>query len=113
MTFTPDFAPARVVASPNHDERKGAVDMLLLHYTGMTSAEAARERLCDPAVKVSSHYLVYEDVTVDQLVLEAQRAWHAGLGSWHDMTDINSHAIGIEIVNPGHANGYRDFPDAQ
>ncbi len=113
MTFTPDFAPARVIASPNHDERKSAVDMLLLHYTGMTSGEAARERLCDPAVKVSSHYLVYEDGSVDQLVPEARRAWHAGLGSWHDMTDINSHAIGIEIVNPGHANGYRDFPDAQ
>ena len=29
------------------------------------------------------------------------------------LTDINSHSIGIEIVNPGHDFGYRDFPDAQ
>ena len=48
MTFTPDFAPARVVASPNHDERKSAIDILLLHYTGMKSGEAACARLCDP-----------------------------------------------------------------
>jgi N-acetylmuramoyl-L-alanine amidase len=113
MTFTPDFAPARVVASPNHDERKGAIDILLLHYTGMKSGEAACARLCDPVVKVSSHYLVYEDGRVDQLVSESRRAWHAGAGSWQGMTDINSHAIGIEIVNPGHDFGYRDFPDLQ
>ena len=27
--------------------------------------------------------------------------------------DINSRSIGIEIVNPGHEFGYRDFPDMQ
>jgi N-acetylmuramoyl-L-alanine amidase len=113
MTFTPDFAPARVVASPNHDERTSAIDILLLHYTGMKSGEAACARLCDPVVKVSSHYLVHEDGRLDQLVPEARRAWHAGVGSWHGMTDINSRAIGIEIVNPGHDFGYRDFPDLQ
>jgi N-acetylmuramoyl-L-alanine amidase len=113
MTFAPDFAPARVVASPNHDERKGAIDILLLHYTGMPSAEAACARLCDPVAKVSSHYLVYEDGDVDQLVPESRRAWHAGLASWHGAIDINARAIGIEIVNPGHAFGYRDFPDPQ
>jgi len=113
MTFTADFSAARVVASPNHDERKSAIDILLLHYTGMTSGEAALARLCDPVVKVSSHYLVYEDGRIDQLVPETRRAWHAGLASWHGATDINSHAIGIEIVNPGHELGYPDFPAMQ
>jgi N-acetylmuramoyl-L-alanine amidase len=113
MTFTPDFPSARVQPSPNHDERKAAIDILLLHYTGMTSAEDALARLTDAAAKVSSHYLVYEDGRIDQLVPEARRAWHAGVSSWHGATDINSHAIGIEIVNPGHEFGYRDFPDAQ
>src|SRR5438552_1750510 len=28
-------------------------------------------------------------------------------------TDINARSIGIEVVNPGHEYGYRDFPDAQ
>jgi N-acetylmuramoyl-L-alanine amidase len=113
MTFTPDHKNARVVPSPNHDARSTPVDILLLHYTGMKTAEAALARLIDPAAKVSSHYLVHEDGRIDQLVAEARRAWHAGLSSWKDATDVNSHSIGIEIVNPGHDFGYRDFPAAQ
>ena len=111
--FTPDHSAARVVPSPNHDARTTPIDILLLHYTGMKTAEAAFERLTDPAAKVSSHYLVYEDGRVDQLVAEARRAWHAGVSSWKGATDINSRSIGIEIVNPGHDFGYRDFPEAQ
>jgi N-acetylmuramoyl-L-alanine amidase len=100
--------------SPNHDERGGTViDMLVLHYTGMKTAKAALERLCDPAAKVSAHYTVDEDGTVYAHVPEARRAWHAGVASWAGATDINARSIGIELVNPGHEFGYRDFPDAQ
>ena len=113
MTFAPDHKGVRVVPSPNHDARTTPIDILLLHYTGMRTAEAAFGRLTDPSAKVSSHYLVYEDGRIDQLVAETRRAWHAGVASWKDATDINSHSIGIEIVNPGHDFGYRDFPDAQ
>ena len=87
--------------------------MIVLHYTGMKSGEDALARLTDPASDVSSHYLVYEDGRIDQLVPEARRAWHAGLSSWKGVNDINSCSVGIEIVNPGHEYGYRDFPDAQ
>lgn len=87
--------------------------MLLLHYTGMDSAEAALRRLCDPAARVSSHYVVNEDGEICQLVPESERAWHAGISSWEGETDINSRSIGIEIANPGHDLGYPDFPDAQ
>ena len=38
--------------------------MLVLHYTGMPTAAAALERLCDPEAKVSAHYTVDEDGTV-------------------------------------------------
>jgi len=112
--FPPDTGlPATVLASPNFDARKAPADMLLLHYTGMPTAEEARARLVDPASKVSCHYLVDEDGSVVQMVPEAQRAWHAGLASWEDETDINSLSIGIEIVNPGHEHGYRAFPEKQ
>jgi len=87
--------------------------MLILHYTGMMSAAAALDRLCDPAAKVSAHYLIDEDGTVWRLVEEAQRAWHAGVSSWRGRSDINAASIGIELVNPGHEFGYRPFPEAQ
>jgi N-acetylmuramoyl-L-alanine amidase len=101
-------------ASPNHDERRlGPPDMLILHYTGMTGAAAALDRLCDPAARVSSHYVVEEDGNVWRLVPEERRAWHAGESGWLGRHDINAHSIGVEIVNPGHEFGYRPFPDAQ
>ena len=47
MTFIPDFKLARAKPSPNHDARTTPIDILLLHYTGMQSGEAACARLCD------------------------------------------------------------------
>lgn len=100
--------------SPNHEQRRAdTVDMLVIHYTGMPSAEAALDRLCDPASKVSAHYLIDEDGTIYALVHEARRAWHAGVASWRGHADVNSRSIGIELVNPGHEFGYRPFPEAQ
>jgi len=100
--------------SPNHDDRGDAViDMLVLHYTGMKSAEEALARLCDPASKVSAHYTIDEDGTVYAHVPEARRAWHAGMAYWAGATDINARSIGIELVNPGHEFGYRDFAEDQ
>lgn len=101
-------------ASPNHNERRGRpLDLLVLHYTGMTSAAAALERLCDPAAEVSAHYLVEEDGRVWRLVPDERRAWHAGRAYWAGESDVNARSIGVEIVNPGHEFGYRDFPPEQ
>ena len=100
--------------SPNHDSRGDApVDMLVLHYTGMETGDAALARMCDPAAKVSAHYMIEEDGRVFALVPEERRAWHAGVSSWRGHNDINARSIGIELVNPGHEFGYRDFPKAQ
>jgi N-acetylmuramoyl-L-alanine amidase len=99
--------------SPNFNHRNAPIDILLLHYTGMQSAQAAIDRLCDPAAKVSAHYVVDEDGTTYRLVDEEHRAWHAGVAYWAGTRDINAHAVGIEIVNPGHEFGYRAFPMVQ
>lgn len=99
--------------SPNHDARSASPDMLLLHYTGMKTAEAALSRLTDPAAKVSAHYTIDEDGRLYAHVPEERRAWHAGVSFWEGETDINSRAVGIELVNPGHEFGYRDFPADQ
>ncbi|HEY1473271.1 MAG TPA: N-acetylmuramoyl-L-alanine amidase [Pseudolabrys sp.] len=111
--FPPDsFIVADVVPSPNHDERRqGRVpDLILLHYTGMRTGEAALQRLCAPDSSVSSHYVVFEDGRIVQCVPEERRTWHAGVSSWAGESDINSCSIGIEIVNPGHEFGYSAFP---
>jgi N-acetylmuramoyl-L-alanine amidase len=101
--------------SPNHAPRGEPVriDMLVLHYTGMASAAAALDRLCDPAARVSAHYLVEENGEIWRLVSEGRRAFHAGRSCWAGETNLNHVSIGIEIVNPGHEWGYRPFPEAQ
>lgn len=99
--------------SPNFDQRRGPPDMLVLHYTGMRTAQAAIDRLRDPQARVSAHYVVDEDGSILRLVAEERRAWHAGRGVWRGETDVNAASVGIEIVNPGHEFGYRDFPDPQ
>lgn len=99
--------------SPNFDERALPVTLLVLHYTGMESGEAALDRMCDPNAKVAAHYMVEEDGRIFRLVDESKRAWHAGVSSWSRETDINSASIGVEIVNGGHDFGLPDFPDAQ
>ena len=88
--------------SPNFNARKAGIDMLILHYTGMESGQAALERMQDAGAEVSAHYMVWEDGRINQLVDEVCRAWHAGVGNWQGDTDLNSCSIGIEIVNGGH-----------
>lgn len=100
--------------SPNFNSREATpIDMLVLHYTGMQTAQEAFDRLCDPATEVSAHYMIDEDGTLSVLVDEADRAWHAGVASWRGESNVNSRSIGIELVNPGHEFGYRAFPDEQ
>lgn len=102
--------------SPNHEPRpEGAIiDTIVLHYTNMESAEAAIARMCDPTPpRVSAHYVVDEDGTVLQLVDDTRTAWHAGLSYWRGVRNLNASSLGIELVNPGEAFGYRPFPEAQ
>src|SRR3954471_1498119 len=114
-SFTADYSGAVVQPSPNQGERAGgqSPNMILLHYTGMGTADGALDWLCRPESQVSSHYFVHEDGRVLQLVPEARRAWHAGKSIWQKQADINSLSIGIEIANAGHPGGLPQFPDAQ
>lgn len=88
--------------SPNFGARRdGATpSLIVLHYTAI-SCDDARQRLCDPATEVSAHYLISGSGTVEALVPETARAWHAGAGEWAGLSDINSHSIGIELANSG------------
>jgi N-acetylmuramoyl-L-alanine amidase len=101
--------------SPNFGERRGYArpDSVILHYTGMPTAEGALALLRDPVSQVSAHYFVWESGEVAQLVAEDKRAWHAGLSFWGGESDLNSASIGVEIVNPGHDGALPPFPRRQ
>lgn len=92
QTPSPNFGPRRDGATPS---------LIVLHYTAMTSAEAACNTLCNPETEVSAHYLISGTGNIQQLVAEDMRAWHAGAGQWGDISDVNSHSIGIELDNFG------------
>jgi N-acetylmuramoyl-L-alanine amidase len=102
-------------SSPSFGPRRNGLrpQLVVLHHTAMLTAEAALERLCDPASEVSAHYLVAEDGRVWRLVPEAERAWHAGEGSWGGTGDVNSRSIGIELANAGPLAGFPPFPEPQ
>lgn len=81
------------------------VRFLVLHYTATDDAESLKILTQG---EVSAHYLVktHPDSfdgkpVVLQLVPESQRAWHAGVSSWHGRSSLNDTSIGIEIVNKG------------
>lgn len=115
MTLTITQEPAL-----HFEDRKngGHPAFLILHYTGTPTAQIAKDMLTGrmqntEGNKVSVHYMIEEDGHLTQLVNEDKRAYHAGLGYWEGITDINSFSIGIELQNPGWEHGYTDFPQAQ
>lgn len=95
--------------SPNHGARRGGArpDIVVLHHT-VLPCRAALARLCDPAAEVSAHWLVDRTGETYALVDEDRRAWHAGVGAWGAVSDVNSRSIGIELEGDG-----GDFPAAQ
>lgn len=99
--------------SPNYNERKTPLDMIIIHYTDMASAQDALERMCDAASEVSAHYLIGKDGQIYQMVKDEMRAWHAGVSSWEGESDINSRSIGIELDNGGETQDYPPFPGVQ
>lgn len=106
--------------SPNFNDRsfpslqgRGGVAVIILHYTDLPTAAEARRLMQDPVHKATAHYMVDVDGTVEQLVAEDKRAWHAGISHWAGEEDLNSLSIGIEIQNAGHRGGSPAYPPRQ
>ena len=92
--------------SPNFNSRKNSrVQLIIIHYTALKNTLEAISYLCKKEKKVSSHYLISQNGDVYNLVEDKYRAWHAGQAFWHEITDINSISIGIELdYNPNGKN---------
>jgi AmpD protein len=111
--------PARQVASPNHDERPGALppELILVHGISLPPDEyggAWIDRLFTNtlppnapdvhpffatvmSLQVSSHLLIRRDGAYVQYVPFHLRAWHAGASSYCGRERCNDFSIGIEM----------------
>ena len=88
---------------------KKRIKFIIIHYTGMKSESSSIKRLCDPKSKVSSHYYIKKNGSILNLVPDLYEAWHAGESKWKTYKSLNKYSIGIELTNPGHQHGYRNF----
>ena len=105
VSYSPNFSfPKR---------SKERIKFIIIHYTGMKKESDAIQRLKDPKSKVSSHYLIRKNGDMVSLVPDLYEAWHAGVSSWKQFKSLNKNSIGIEITNPGHQYGYRNFSSKQ
>ena len=102
--------------SPNFNLNKRAkkkIKFIIIHYTGMRTESAAIKKLQDPKSKVSSHFYIKNNGDILNLVPDLYEAWHAGISNWKNYKSLNKYSIGVEITNPGHQYGYRNFSSKQ
>jgi N-acetylmuramoyl-L-alanine amidase len=84
-------------------------NFVIIHHTAQNSCEQTLQTFTLKQTQVSAHYVICKDGTVHHMLNDYLRAWHAGAGSWGNLTDVNSSSIGIELDN----NGFDSFPEMQ
>ena len=92
---------------------KKLINFIIIHYTGMKKESDAIKRLCDSKSNVSSHYFIKNNGKLLNLVPDLYEAWHAGKSSWKTFKSLNKYSVGIEIDNPGHYHGYKEYTPKQ
>ena len=96
---------------PKRDKKQ--IKFIIIHYTGMKTESKALKKLSNPNSKVSTHYFVKDNGTIVNMVPDEYVAWHAGVSNWKNLKSLNKYSIGIEISNPGHSHGYKNFSHKQ
>jgi len=86
--------------TPNHSG-KITPKFIVMHYTAANSAESAIRTFQSASSRVSAHLTVDLDGTVYQHAPFNIKTWHAGPSQHMGYSGLNSHSIGIEIVNVG------------
>ena len=107
---------ARVVASPNCDDRPNIseIDLLVIHGISLPPKEYGGDYIDQlftntldanghpyfaeiHHLRVSSHLLINREGELTQYVPFIKRAWHAGVSSFCGREQCNDYAIGIEL----------------
>ncbi|WP_345954087.1 N-acetylmuramoyl-L-alanine amidase [Mucilaginibacter sp. PAMB04168] len=99
--------PSQFVATVNFNLRKP--NYVIIHHTAQDSTQQTLHTFTLARTQVSAHYVVGRDGKVIHMLNDYLRSWHAGVGKWGSITDMNSCSIGIELDN----NGLEPFQDAQ
>ena len=105
LNYSPNFSPKK---RPSKQ-----IKFIIFHYTGMKSESMALKKLTDIQSEVSCHYLIKNNGEIVKIVPDLYIAWHAGKSSWKNYKSLNQNSIGIEITNPGHEYGYKNFTQKQ
>ena len=95
------------VGTTNFGMRKP--NFIIIHHTAQTACDSTLKTFTLPRTQVSAHYVICKDGTIHHMLNDYLRAWHAGVGKWGNITDVNSISIGIELDN----NGFEPFGEAQ
>ena len=105
LNYSPNFGSKK--------RKKNQIKFIIFHYTGMKSEKAAIKRLTDVKSNVSCNYFIKKNGDIIKIVPDLYVAWHAGISSWKRDKHINLNSIGVEISNPGHKHGYKNFNPRQ
>lgn len=105
--FTKEGNPVYWVGTTNFNMRKP--NFVVIHYTAQNSCDQTLKTFTVSRTQVSAHYVICKDGTIQHMLNDYLRAWHAGIGRWGNVTDVNSSSIGIEIDN----NGFEAFTSPQ
>ena len=95
------------VGTTNFGMRKP--NFVIIHHTAQTACDTTLKTFTLPRTQVSAHYVICKDGTINHMLNDYLRAWHAGNSKWGNVTDVNSVSIGIELDN----NGFEPFSEAQ
>ncbi len=95
------------VGTTNFGMRKP--NFVIIHHTAQKNCEQTFSTFTLTRTQVSAHYVICKDGTVQHMLNDYLRAWHAGNSKWGNVTDINSSSVGIELDN----NGFDPFTESQ
>lgn len=98
--------------SPNFKRTPGRrPTCVVIHATATPGLLSPLGWLCNPASKVSAHYLIDTNGMVYKLVHEEDVSWHAGASFWQGRSGVNEFSIGIELVHPN--DGFTPYAEPQ
>ncbi len=95
------------VGTTNFGMRKA--NFVIIHHTAQNACDTTLRTFTLPRTQVSAHYVICKNGTIQHMLSDYLRAWHAGNSKWGNVTDINSVSIGIELDN----NGFENFTEPQ